>query len=121
MTDNIINGKEIADRILTELKEKTDKLTKKPGLALILVGENPASEVYVKMKGKACEQLGFNSVTERLPESTTENELLKKIEKYNAETNIHGILIQLPLPKHINELKILESVDYRKDIDGFHP
>src|SRR5207245_9466355 len=87
----------------------------------IVVGENPASQSCVRMKGKACEEMGFYSVTERLPADATETFLLKLINQFNEDLRIHGILVQLPLPKHINEEKILTAIDYRKDVDGFHP
>jgi len=88
---------------------------------LILVGSNPASEIYVRMKGKTCEELGYYSITDRLPETISESELLEKISQYNSDEKIHGILVQLPLPPHINELKVLESVNHKKDVDGFDP
>lgn len=121
----IIDGKAISASIRQEIKFETQQLiTNKsitPGLAFILVGENPASNVYVKSKGKACEEIGFHSVTSHLPESTSEQELLSLISKFNSDSNIHGILVQLPLPNHINESNIIEAIDYRKDVDGFHP
>ncbi|MEO8208968.1 MAG: bifunctional methylenetetrahydrofolate dehydrogenase/methenyltetrahydrofolate cyclohydrolase FolD [bacterium] len=121
----IIDGKLISSQIKAELKSETDKLKLEkgitPGLAFILVGENPASKVYVKSKGKACEELGFYSVTEKLPENITEESLLELINKFNDDEKIHGILVQLPLPSHINEQKIIESINYKKDVDGFHP
>lgn len=116
-----INGKEISAQILNEIKAELKSTNITPGLALILVGNNPASEVYVKMKSKTCGELGFLSVIDRAEESITQTELLKLIHKYNNDAKIHGILVQLPLPKHINEMEILESIDYRKDVDGFHP
>lgn len=122
MTDNkIIDGKLISSKITDEIKNELKKSNVTPGLALILIGNNPASEIYVKMKSKKCAELGFYSVIDRQPDSISENELLSLIEKYNNDSKIHGILIQLPLPKRINELKVLESVDYKKDVDGFHP
>ena len=121
----ITDGKEISNRILEEVKEETrvlkDSYNTIPGLAFIIVGENPASKVYVSSKAKACEKVGFYSVTEELPEDVSENELLMLIERFNNDKLIHGILVQLPLPKHINEQKIIESIDYKKDVDGFHP
>lgn len=122
MEDNkIIDGKAISKKILSELKEKLAQRKIKPGLVLILVGNNPSSEIYVKMKGRACEELGYYSVTDKFPDNMSEIELLDKIQKYNSDEKIHGILVQLPLPEHINELKILESVNYKKDVDGFNP
>ena len=121
----IIDGKKIAQEIRNEVRGETTLLKEAkritPGLAFILVGENPASQVYVKMKGKACEEMGFYSITERMPENTPEQALLDKIQEFNNETKIHGILVQLPLPKHINETKVLELIKPAKDVDGFHP
>jgi methylenetetrahydrofolate dehydrogenase (NADP+)/methenyltetrahydrofolate cyclohydrolase len=121
----IIDGKVISSKIKDEVREETKKLLFErniiPGLAFIIVGENAASKVYVKSKGKACEEIGFNSVTKALPESTTESELLRIIYDFNTDKSIHGILVQLPLPGHINEQKIIEAIDYKKDVDGFHP
>ncbi|MCI0707085.1 MAG: bifunctional 5,10-methylenetetrahydrofolate dehydrogenase/5,10-methenyltetrahydrofolate cyclohydrolase [Ignavibacteriae bacterium] len=121
----IIDGKKIAQEIRNEVRGETTLLKEMsgitPGLAFILVGENPASQVYVNMKGKACEEMGFYSITERMPENTPEQALLNKIQEFNAASNIHGILVQLPLPKHINEAKVLELIRPSKDVDGFHP
>jgi methylenetetrahydrofolate dehydrogenase (NADP+)/methenyltetrahydrofolate cyclohydrolase len=120
----IISGKEIAKSIREEIKVKVDELLSKgvtPGLAVVLVGEDPASQVYVRAKGKACDKLGIFSDTFTLPAETSEEELLKLIEKLNADDKIHGILVQLPLPKHINENKVLMAIDPDKDVDGFHP
>ena len=121
----IIDGKLISAQIRSELKiviEQLCKVTgKTPGLAAILVGENPASKVYVGMKSKACNEIGINSFVEKLDENISENALLNVIKKFNDDVNIHGILVQLPLPKHINQDKILNSISVQKDIDGFHP
>jgi methylenetetrahydrofolate dehydrogenase (NADP+)/methenyltetrahydrofolate cyclohydrolase len=120
----IISGKEIAKSIREELKVKADELIAKgvtPGLTVVLVGEDPASQVYVRAKGKACDKLGIYSDTIKLPAETSEEELLKLIDKINADSKIHGILVQLPLPKHINENKVLMRIDPEKDVDGFHP
>ncbi len=121
----IIDGKKVAAEIRLELKVEVDKLKSEgklvPGLAAILVGDDPASEVYVRSKGKACEEIGMNSKTEKLPSEITEKELLEVIAKYNADNNFNGILVQLPLPKHINEEKIIEAILPEKDVDGFHP
>lgn len=123
--EKIIDGKIISAQIKEEIKKEVVNLKNErnitPGLAFILVGENPASVTYVKSKGKACEELGFYSVTNALPESTSESEVLELISRYNEDKNIHGILVQLPVPKHINEEKIIESINYKKDVDGFHP
>lgn len=124
-TNKIIDGKSISVSIKEEVKSETQKLLFEkniiPGLAFIIVGDNPASKVYVKNKGRACEEIGFHSVTTNLPESTSESELLDLISEFNSDKNIHGILVQLPLPKHINESKIIEAIDFKKDVDGFHP
>jgi methylenetetrahydrofolate dehydrogenase (NADP+) / methenyltetrahydrofolate cyclohydrolase len=121
----IIDGKKIAEEIRREVKEETLRLKGKkgitPGLAVILVGDNPASQSYVRSKGKACEEAGFYSVTERMPIDTPEFALLAKIDEFNRDQKIHGILVQLPLPQHINEQKVIEAIDPRKDVDGFHP
>lgn len=123
--DKIIDGKLIAAQIKEEIKKEVIKLKEEknitPGLAFILVGENPASVSYVKSKGKACEELGFHSITKTLPEDVSENEVLNLINEFNEDKKIHGILVQLPLPKHINEERIIESINYKKDVDGFHP
>ncbi len=121
----IIDGKTIGENIRLELKQKAVKLFEdrgiKPGLALLLVGSNAASEIYVNMKFKACTEIGFYSIIERLPETATEEEVLKIIDGWNNDDKVHGILVQLPLPKQINEFKILNAVSYKKDVDGFHP
>jgi methylenetetrahydrofolate dehydrogenase (NADP+)/methenyltetrahydrofolate cyclohydrolase len=125
MTAKLINGNEIAKQIREELKEETARLKAKynlvPGLVTILVGQNPASVSYVTAKQKTSKELGFYSIQDNQPESISEEELLRLIEKYNHDPQIHGILVQLPLPKHINETKILYAIDPRKDVDGFHP
>lgn len=122
---NIIDGKAVADTIRLELKDKTAKLYDekeiKPGLALLLVGNNAASEIYVNMKFKACAELGFFSIIERMPETAPESEVLSKINEWNNNENIHGILVQLPLPKQINEFRVLNTISPAKDVDGFHP
>jgi len=121
----IIDGKKIAEDIKREVKQETDRLKAErsitPGLAFILVGDNPASQAYVRMKGKGCEEMGFYSVTEKLPADTSEAYVFQLIDQFNRDPKIHGILVQLPLPKHINEERILNAIDYRKDVDGFHP
>lgn len=125
MTARIIDGRKIADEIKQEVRRETERLKSErgitPGLAFILVGDNPASQSYVKMKGKGCEEVGFYSVTERLPAETPEAQLLKLIGRFNRDPKVHGILVQLPLPAHIHEDHVLNAVDYRKDVDGFHP
>ena len=121
----IINGKlvtaEVRKNITEEIKDFVSKTGVTPGLAVILVGNNPASAVYVRNKHKACLEVGINSYQIELPESTTEKELLTKISELNADKNVHGILVQLPLPKHISEDKIINAIDPSKDVDAFHP
>jgi methylenetetrahydrofolate dehydrogenase (NADP+)/methenyltetrahydrofolate cyclohydrolase len=119
--DKNIDGRAISNQILSELKDKVSATGIKPGLALILVGNDPASEIYVRMKGKTCQELGYFSVTEKLAESTSEIELLDRINRFNSESVIHGILVQLPLPKHLNEQRVVEAIDYKKDVDGLNP
>jgi methylenetetrahydrofolate dehydrogenase (NADP+)/methenyltetrahydrofolate cyclohydrolase len=121
LSDKIIDGKLVADAIISEIKSELSQRTVKPGLALILAGDNPASEIYVNMKAKKCAELGYYSITEKVPYEISEASLLDYVDKFNNDERVHGILIQLPLPKHINELRVLESVNYRKDVDGFHP
>jgi methylenetetrahydrofolate dehydrogenase (NADP+)/methenyltetrahydrofolate cyclohydrolase len=121
----IIDGKEISAKIRSEVKAATEELKSvrgiTPGLAFIIAGDDPASRVYVRNKGKACEELGFYSVTEHLPENVGEEKLLNLIDEFNANASIHGILVQLPLPSQINQQKVIERIDFRKDVDGFHP
>ena len=125
MAANLIKGKEVAAEIREEIKRDVDQLKSSkgvtPGLVTILVGEDPASESYVRAKQKAAHDLGFHSVQENQPADTSEEDLLKLVAKYNADESIHGILVQLPLPKHINETKVLYAIDPDKDVDGFHP
>jgi methylenetetrahydrofolate dehydrogenase (NADP+) / methenyltetrahydrofolate cyclohydrolase len=120
----LIDGKTIGEEMRAALRPEIEALTAKgtvPGLAVVLVGENPASQVYVRMKGKACEQLGMHSETIRLAAATTEQDLLAVIARLNADPAIHGMLVQLPLPKHINETRVLHAILPGKDVDGFHP
>ncbi len=124
MQAKIINGNKIAEEMRAEIKKDVEDLKNKsitPGLAAVLVGENPASKVYVSMKTKACEEMGIYSLTEKLPENTKDEELLDLIHRLNKDDKIHGILVQLPLPKHINEQNVLYAVSPEKDVDGFHP
>ena len=120
----IIDGKQISLDIKNELKEKVAKY-KEQGieitLAVVKVGNDPASAVYVRNKEKACEYVGINSKTLALPEETTEEELLNVVKELNEDKNVNGILVQLPLPKHIDESKVLLTIDSTKDVDGFHP
>jgi len=120
----IIDGKVASEQVIAEVTERTRALAAKgvkPGLAVVLVGENPASQVYVKAKGKAAKTCGFHSVQHDLPATTTEAELLKLVDELNTDPAIHGILVQLPLPEAINSTKVLESINPEKDADGFHP
>lgn len=121
----LIDGKAIADQIKLEIAEEVKTIVanggKRPHLAAILVGNDGGSETYVAHKVKACEQVGFTSTLIRLDSNCTEDDLLLKVAELNADTDIDGFIVQLPLPKHINEQKIIEAIDYRKDVDGFHP
>jgi len=125
MTAQIISGTEIARQIREELKVEIADLKAKhnlvPGLATVLVGEDPASQVYVGQKEKASLALGIYSERHDIPLKTTQSELLALVDKLNRSPKIHGILVQLPLPKHLNETKVLYAIDPRKDVDGFHP
>jgi methylenetetrahydrofolate dehydrogenase (NADP+) / methenyltetrahydrofolate cyclohydrolase len=121
----LIDGKKIASDIRNELKEKIQKLKDEgkdvPGLVTFLIGENPASQVYVKNKIKDCEEIGMRTKAENHPADISEEKLLEMIRKYNNDNNFHGILVQLPLPKHIDENKVIETISPQKDVDGFHP
>ncbi len=121
MKAKIIDGKNIAEKIRQDLKSKTSKLKEKPGLAVVLVGDNPASQVYVNMKEKKCKEIGFYSKKIILPEDTEEEKLLGIIDELNQDSKIHGMLVQLPLPKHISESLIIDAILPYKDADGFHP
>jgi len=125
MAAEIISGKEVAKAIRAELTEEAAELKEKhgivPGLCTVLVGEDPASVSYVTAKGKACEKIGMKSIHHELPADTSEEDLLKLVEKLNNDDEINGILVQLPLPKHINDNKVLYAIDPNKDVDGFHP
>ena len=120
-----ISGKELANKIKLDVKNKIDLIiesgNRKPCLVTILVGNNPASKVYVANKEKACKEVGIINITETYPESITENELINHIEEFNNSHLVDGILVQLPLPKHINSDNILSAIDPKKDVDGFHP
>ena len=122
---NIINGKEISQAIRAEITAETEELVKRtgirPGLAVIIVGEDPASKVYVRNKKLACEQVGFYSESYELPESTTQEELNALVDELNKKDSIHGILCQLPLPKHLDENEVILRIDPKKDVDAFHP
>jgi len=120
-----LDGKKIADQLTEIVKRDVAKFEAarsiKPGLTVIIVGENPASKVYVNRKHKACEELGIASEVVRLPETTSEEQLLQEIDRLNGDNRVHGILVQLPLPKHINSELVLERISPLKDVDGFHP
>jgi len=121
----ILDGKATADQIKLEIAAEVEKMTaegkKRPHLAAILVGDDGASQTYVGHKEKACAQVGFKSTLLRLPAETTEEYLLSEIAKINADSDIDGLIVQLPLPKHINEQRVIEAIDPLKDVDGFHP
>jgi methylenetetrahydrofolate dehydrogenase (NADP+)/methenyltetrahydrofolate cyclohydrolase len=124
MTAQIIDGKRVAADMRAELKEEVAKLKEQgivPGLGVILVGEDPASKSYVTAKERTCEEIGIYSDDNRLPEETTQEDLMALVEKMNKDPKINGILVQLPLPKHLNEAQVLLAIDPDKDVDGFHP
>jgi methylenetetrahydrofolate dehydrogenase (NADP+)/methenyltetrahydrofolate cyclohydrolase len=125
MSAKLIKGTEVRDAILVELKAEVEKIKKQhkvvPGLVTILVGVNPASVSYVTAKIETAKGLGFHEVQDTQPETLSEKDLLALIDKYNKDDTIHGILVQLPLPKHIDEKKVLNAIDPDKDVDGFHP
>ena len=124
MAAQIIDGKLISGQIKDELREKTALLKEKGievTLAVILVGEDPASQVYVRNKKKACEYIGFRSLSYELPTETTQDELLKLIDELNGRKDVDGILVQMPLPKHIDEKTVINAISPSKDVDGFHP
>ena len=121
----LIDGKAIAREVKNEVRAAVDRLQaqgqRPPGLAVVMVGDNPASQVYVRNKRKACEDCGIRSVAIDLPQSTSEVELLARIDALNADPGIDGILVQLPLPEHIRQTEVVERIDPRKDVEGFHP
>ena len=122
---NIIDGKAISklvrEEIAAEVVKFKEKYNSAPGLAVIIVGNDPASQVYVRNKKKGCEEVGFYSESYELPEETTQEELIALVEKLNNDDKIHGILVQLPLPKHLNETEVLLKIRPEKDVDAFHP
>jgi methylenetetrahydrofolate dehydrogenase (NADP+)/methenyltetrahydrofolate cyclohydrolase len=123
MTAQLIDGNALSKQLRAEVAQRAATLTAKglkPGLAVILVGDNPASQVYVRNKVKACEDVGFHSVLEKYDATLTEAELLARVEALNNDPSIHGILVQLPLPKHIDDHKVIEAISPLKDVDGFH-
>ena len=117
----LIDGKKISAQVKDECKERVAKENMDVTLAVIQVGNDPASTVYVGNKKKACEYVGIHSLSYELPEETTEEELLALVEKLNADDTVNGILVQLPLPSHINEDKVIQTISPKKDVDGFHP
>jgi len=125
MAGTIIDGKAIAADIRREVREESDRLAargkRRPGLAVVLVGDDPASSIYVRNKRAACEECGFVSVSHDLPHSATQTELVHLIERLNSEPAIDGILVQVPLPEHIDERAVIEAISPEKDVDGFHP
>ncbi|MEY8733467.1 bifunctional methylenetetrahydrofolate dehydrogenase/methenyltetrahydrofolate cyclohydrolase FolD [Peribacillus frigoritolerans] len=124
MSAQIINGKEIAESVMQEISKEVQQLREKnivPGLAVILVGDNQASQTYVRHKQKACEDLGMHSVLIKKPAELSQEELIQSIAELNQDDSIHGILVQLPLPGHIQEKAIIEAISPEKDVDGFHP
>jgi methylenetetrahydrofolate dehydrogenase (NADP+) / methenyltetrahydrofolate cyclohydrolase len=121
---NLIDGRATAEKVYVDLRREIAQLKTKgvtPGLAVVLVGDDPASRAYVRSKDKMCRELGLHSVKLELPASTTQTELLRRVEELNAEPTIHGILVQSPPPAHIDEAAIVRALDPRKDVDGFHP
>jgi 5,10-methylene-tetrahydrofolate dehydrogenase/methenyl tetrahydrofolate cyclohydrolase len=125
MAAHLIDGKAIAAQIYDEIQAEVAELNEKhgitPGLATVLVGEHPASQSYVRSKQKTCTKVGFDSIGEHLPEDTSQEEVEGLVKKLNADPSIHGILVQLPLPRHLDEEKILSAISLEKDVDGFHP
>ncbi|WP_374197085.1 bifunctional methylenetetrahydrofolate dehydrogenase/methenyltetrahydrofolate cyclohydrolase FolD [Acetivibrio sp. MSJd-27] len=120
----IIDGKAVSAKVRQEIKKEVGNLKDKgltPGLAVVIVGQDPASRVYVNNKKKACLELGMYSEEYALPEETTQEELLRLVQKLNAKEDIHGILVQLPLPKHLDEKTVINNIDPKKDVDAFHP
>lgn len=123
MAARIIDGKAISEQLRSQLREEVASLTErgaKPCLAVIIVGEDPASKVYVRNKERACKQLGMDSILLRLPEGTTQEELLREVRRLNADSAVNGVLVQLPLPAHLDEQAVLREISPEKDVDGFH-
>ncbi|HID07859.1 MAG TPA: bifunctional methylenetetrahydrofolate dehydrogenase/methenyltetrahydrofolate cyclohydrolase, partial [Armatimonadetes bacterium] len=125
MPARVLDGKAIAEQIKAEIQCELDELREKhnitPGLAVVLVGENPASQVYVRNKEKKCNELGIRSVVQRLPESATQEEVITAVEDLNNDDSIHGMIVQLPLPDHIDPEVVISHIRPDKDVDGFHP
>ena len=121
---NLIDGRLIAEKVYVDLRRDIAELKAKgvtPGLAVVLIGDNPASRAYVRSKDKMCRELGLHSIKLELPASITQSDLLSRVEELNRDSNIHGILVQSPPPEHIDEAAIVRALDPRKDVDGFHP
>lgn len=122
---NLINGNELAQQVRTEITDTINKMVaegkQRPGLALLLVGENPASQVYVNSKDKDCKEVGMYSEIRRMPAESTQDEIIAVIKEWNADEKIHGMIVQLPLPKHVNEFEVISTINPEKDVDGFHP
>src|SRR5687767_9041436 len=124
MTARIIDGKVLAAQVRAAAKPAVERLTARgvqPGLAVIIAGDDPASQTYVRNKIKACADIGVRSELHQLPGSTTQSELLDRVRALNADPRVHGILVQMPLPKHVDSTAILDAVSPEKDVDGFHP
>lgn len=125
MTATIIDGQSIADRIRNEIAEEAKRFNElhgySPGLGVVLVGDDPASATYVRMKRRACERVGLTSIAHILPEESTQEEVENAVRSLNDDPKVHGILVQLPMPSHIDEEKVLQIVSLEKDVDGFHP
>lgn len=121
----IIDGKKTAEEIKNEIKAKVEAITASgapaPHLVAILVGDDPASKTYVSNKDRACREVGFNSTTVNLPADISEEKLLEEVAKYNSDDNVNGVIVQLPLPKHIDEMRVINAINPDKDVDGFHP
>jgi methylenetetrahydrofolate dehydrogenase (NADP+)/methenyltetrahydrofolate cyclohydrolase len=120
----VILGKDVSAEIYAELRKKIEDLKSKgvtPGLAVVLVGDDPASQVYVRKKGEMCEELGMKSLTVRMPADTTQEQLMAKVDELNKDPSIHGFLVQLPLPSHLDEEMVINAIDPDKDVDCFHP
>ena len=120
----LILGKDVSAEIYSELRNRIENLKSKgltPGLAVVLVGDDPASQVYVRKKGEMCEELGMKSITVRMPADTTQEQLMQKVSELNNDDSIHGFLVQLPLPSHLDEEMVINAIDPKKDVDCFHP
>ncbi len=124
MTSRLILGKDVSEEIYSELRARIAALKERgvvPGLAVVLVGDDPASQVYVRKKGEMCESLGMHSVTVRMPGDTTQEALMAKVDELNRDPSVHGFLVQLPLPSHLDEEQVINSISPKKDVDCFHP